>query len=127
MDGAALGQRFSRSLRLRRSREFRAVFDGGRSASDGRLIVYARPRDGTGPPRLGLVIGRKFGNSPQRNQWKRRVREAFRTSRERLPRGHDLVVLPARRGQVPGAGEIARSLERTAARAAESYRRRGPR
>jgi ribonuclease P protein component len=125
--GDHTGQGFPRPLRLRRSGEFRDVFDRGRSSSDARLIVYARPREEGRPARLGLVIGRRFGNSPARNAWKRRVREAFRLTRDRLPAGHDLVVLPARGGQVPGAREIERSLVRVAARAADAYRRRGPR
>ena len=83
--------------------------------------MYARPRDEVGPCRLGLVVNRKFGNSPARNLFKRRVREAFRTRKESLPQGHDLLVLPARPGQVPGFEEIASSLVLTAGRAARAF------
>lgn len=119
--------RFPRSLRLLRRRDFRRVFDGGRSRSDGDLIVYARPREEGGPARLGLVVGRKFGPAVLRNAVKRRYREAFRIAGPRLPEGHDLVVLPARPGRVPSQPEAEESLIRTAARAAKAYAEQGPR
>jgi ribonuclease P protein component len=72
------------------------------------------------------VVNRRFGNSPARNLFKRRVREAFRTNKDRLPSSHDLLVLPARPGQVPGFEEIAGSLTESATRAARAYVTRGP-
>ncbi|MHC4473097.1 MAG: ribonuclease P protein component [Planctomycetota bacterium] len=122
-----MDQRFPKGLRLLRPNEFRTVFDRGRSRSDGRLVVYARPRDEGGATRLGLVVGRRFGPSHLRNTWKRRVREAFRTSREVLPEGHDLVVLPAANGAVPGFAETVESLVEAARGAAGAYARSGPR
>lgn len=119
--------RFPRSLRLPGRRDFRRVFDGGRSRSDGNLIVYARPREEGGPTRIGLVVGRKFGPAVLRNAWKRRFRETFRLARPRLPEGHDLVVLPARGGRVPPPPEAEESLVRTAARAARAFAEQGPR
>jgi ribonuclease P protein component len=44
--------------------------------------------------RLGISISKKFGNSPQRNHFKRLVREAFRLNRHRLLEGFDIVVKP---------------------------------
>jgi ribonuclease P protein component len=107
--------------------EFRAVFDHGRSRSDAHFIVYARPHDRGPDPRLGLVVGRRFGDAVLRNALKRRIRETFRCHRSRLPVGHDLVLLPAGRGTVPETGEAAESLVRLAAAAAAEYVRRGPR
>ena len=102
------------------------MFDRGRSSSDGRLVVYARPRDEPGPTRLGLVVGKRFGPAHRRNLFKRRVREAFRTQRTKLPEGHDLVVLPGKAGDSVGYGEIAESLLVSARRAAKAYAARGP-
>ena len=117
-------------MRLLSRPQFRRVFDRGRSRGDQRLIVYACPRpegEEDETPRLGLTVGGKFGNSPLRNLFKRRVREAFRLNRSRLPIGHDLVVLPVGRGSVPDFADIEQSLIRLATQAAEYLKRKGMR
>ena len=122
-----MSQRFPRSARLLNSWQFRRVFDRGRSRSDRLLIVYVCPREeGEEGTRLGLVVGRRYGNSPKRNAWKRRVREAFRARRPGLPPDHDLVVLPVGRGEVPQTAKVAESLVRVAQVAAQAYVAKGP-
>ena len=54
-------------------------------------MSWARGRLPT--PRLGLVVSKKVGRSPQRNRVKRLVREWFRVSRHRLDDPWDLVVI----------------------------------
>jgi ribonuclease P protein component len=46
-----------------------------------------------------LSVSKKSGNSPQRNYWKRSIREAFRLNRDQMPRGIDLVVRPQKGAQ----------------------------
>jgi len=67
--------------------------DNGLRATDQRITLWALP-NGLAHPRLGLVVGRKHGNSPQRNRIKRLFREAFRLSQHELPAGFDLVCTP---------------------------------
>jgi ribonuclease P protein component len=52
--------------------------------------------------RLGIVVTKKIGNSPQRNRIKRLCRECFRTWPELVPDGIDLVVIARN-----GAAELA--------------------
>ncbi len=121
---------FPPAMRLLSRPQFRRVFDRGRSRGDRRLIVYVCPREEPGPdhfPRLGLTVSGKFGNSPLRNRFKRRVREAFRLNRSRLPAGHDLVVLPVGRGAAPDYADIEQSLVRLAGEAADLLRLKGMR
>ena len=125
--GRTGGNRFPRLLRLCRRAEFRAVFDRGRSRSDGRLIVYALCRDDGGPTRLGMAVARRYGNAPERNLLKRRLREAFRTNAVRLPPSTDLVVLPSAAADGSGFPALESSLIRTAGAAAALYRKKGPR
>jgi len=109
-------QRFRREYRIRSSRDFRRAYQRRASASDQWLLVFAHPND-TAHPRLGLSVSRKVGGAVVRNRWKRLIREAFRLSRERLPKGVDLVVIP-RQGVDPSLADLIQSLPRVARRAA---------
>jgi ribonuclease P protein component len=85
----------ARRRRLSRSAEFDRVYREGRSHAGRNLVLYSFPRE-TGDdtdPRLGLSVGRKVGGAVERNKVKRLLREAFWQSEERLPAGHDFVVV----------------------------------
>src|SRR2546421_2699224 len=83
-----------RRRRLSRSAEFDRVYRDGRSHAGRHLVLYSFPREGDDePPRLGLSVGRKVGGAVERNKVKRLLRAAFWQSEERLPPGHDFVVV----------------------------------
>jgi ribonuclease P protein component len=86
-----------RRSRLSRSRDFDAVYRHGRSVSSRYLVLYsfARPAgDEEGePPRLGLAVSRKTGGAVERNQVKRRLREAFERLADDLEPSHDYVLI----------------------------------
>jgi ribonuclease P protein component len=89
--------------RLTHKREFDAVYNGKARKSPpnphspgAAFTVFAIPNT-LGHCRLGLSVGKRIGNAPQRNAFKRRIREAFRLARPRwdsapAPMGLDLVV-----------------------------------
>ncbi|WP_233216556.1 ribonuclease P protein component [Blastopirellula marina] len=115
-------QRFPATLRLKKPGEFDAVFTRRSSAGNGWLVVYAA-RSGLDQPRMGLVVAKKkIGNAVQRNRWKRRLREAFRLNRQKLPRGFDLVVLPQSK-QHPTFAALESALVQLAHRAARKWKR----
>jgi len=101
--------RLRRSDRLLRSRDFQRVARAGRRRASRYFVVLLAPScgaksdeelpPGSGPRRnrLGITVSRKVGRSVVRNRIKRCVREWFRSSREQLGSGLDLVVI-ARRG-----------------------------
>jgi len=63
----------------------------GRKAHTRNLILFVAARD-FGEPRLGLAVGRKVGNAPVRNRWKRLIREVFRQKLKDLLPDTDVVV-----------------------------------
>jgi ribonuclease P protein component len=114
-------QRFSVAHRLRKTPEFERVYQRRRSASDGRLLVFACEND-VEHPRMGMSVSRKVGGAVQRNRWKRLLREAFRLSQLELP-GVDLVVIP-RVPVPPSRAALMDSLVRLSCQAACKLHRR---
>ncbi|MCB9895082.1 MAG: ribonuclease P protein component [Planctomycetes bacterium] len=75
--------------------QFDVVFEKGRSAGNKRIVMHWLANE-LGHPRLGLVVSTRFGNAVQRNRFKRRVREIFRTHKNEIG-ARDVVVLPSKR------------------------------
>jgi len=84
---------FPRRMRLLRPADFSRVYDTRQSASVGSLVLYAAVnRDDPSAVRVGLSVSRRIGSAVVRNRWKRRLREAFRAVRARLPAGSDSAI-----------------------------------
>ncbi|MFM7205331.1 MAG: ribonuclease P protein component [Planctomycetaceae bacterium] len=102
---------FSRRCRLLRPADFSRVYDTRQSAAAGPLVLYAAVNRGDpAGVRLGLSVSRRIGSAVVRNRWKRRLREAFRTIRARLPAGNDFVIV-VRSGTAPAGAAGARQIE----------------
>jgi ribonuclease P protein component len=83
-----------RRRRLSGSGEFDRVYRDGRSHASRYLVLYSFPRaEASEGPRLGISVGRKVGGAVDRNRVKRLLREAFWAADERLPDGHDFVLV----------------------------------
>jgi len=88
--------RAGKTLRLKNSREISRMFREGFRARDRRLTLIASPRDAgpETPSRVAAAVSSRHGRAVARNRVKRLCREAFRTSRDRLPAGWDFVMMP---------------------------------
>lgn len=82
---------FRRRHRISLANDFRAIYAGRTSEARGPLRFHARAT-ALAHPRLGLSVGRRFGNAVVRNRIKRLLREAFRLEQHALPPGIDLVI-----------------------------------
>ena len=113
--------RFRPADRLLKSRNFTRTQKRGRRLRSKNFVISLASRDPAedargseagvpGGRRLGITVSRKVGNSVVRNRVKRRIREWFRTSRDGLDDGIDLVVI-ARSGAAEQSGpSICREL-----------------
>jgi len=88
-----------KSTSLTASPEFERVYRGG-SVYRGRLFSVHVLANTTGKLRLGLSVSKKVGSAVKRNKVRRRLKEVFHSSVERLSGDLDFVI-SAR----PAAGE----------------------
>jgi ribonuclease P protein component len=90
------GRPDARRRRLSRSGDFDRVYREGNSRGNRFLVLYSFPRseeEPNGTSRLGLSVGRKVGRAVVRNKVKRAVRQAFWDLGDKIPDGHDYVVV----------------------------------
>jgi len=87
---------FSKEERLRKEREFREVFDHGKSLGGSTVAFYFKPNQ-LGFPRAGFIVSKKVSKKAvERNRAKRLMREVFRLNKHKL-KPYDLIFI-ARKG-----------------------------
>ncbi|MBI4562964.1 MAG: ribonuclease P protein component [Candidatus Rokubacteria bacterium] len=89
MPGRSGAHGIPRTERLRRREEFQAVFHLGKRIERPSVLLFWRGWDG--PRRVGFAVTRQVRGAARRNRVRRRLREAYRVSREGLPTGLQLV------------------------------------
>ena len=90
-DRVAVRHTFLKQERIRRRKDFLAIYYKGSKSAHGGLAMHALAT-GRVHTRLGLSVGRKFGGAVERNRIKRRLREIFRLCKHELKPGHDVVI-----------------------------------
>ena len=85
---------FPQSVRLRRRAEFLKVQERGQKIQADCFLALVLPNQRPdGLTRAGFTVSTKVGNAVVRNRIRRRLRELFRTRRESLPKGLDMVLI----------------------------------
>ena len=99
---------FPRKLRLLRTAEYHRVYKQRYSVASGPLIIYgAEQTISLSHPRIGISVSRRVGNAVVRNQWKRRLREAFRQVRCKVALTSIDVIVVVRATGKPAVGQKA--------------------
>ena len=119
-------RRLPRTARMLSPADFARVYAMRRSAAAGPLVMYAAAQESPGVARIGFSVSRRIGNAVIRNRWKRRLREAFRRVRGKIPMGFDFVVVVRSGLPQPGAAGLERTAASLAALAARAVGRSGP-
>lgn len=102
---------FSKKYRLRRQKEFEAVYKKG-TKKVGRFVIIYHLENELGYPRVGISVSKKVGKSAVRNRWKRLIREAFRLNRHLLP-SWDIVIVVKRGYKKPKYKEVEEDILNT--------------
>ena len=85
---------------IKENREFRRMYSKGKSGVSPYLVVYCR-KNRREYNRLGITVGVKLGHAVVRNRIRRRLREIFRLSQDRMKQGYDIIIVA--RGRSVGA------------------------
>ena len=83
------------SIFLRSHREIQVVKQEGRRISTALFNLLAHKMDDA-PSRVGIIVGKRFGNAVRRNRVKRVFRELVRYSYSELVPGRGVLVFPKR-------------------------------
>lgn len=81
-----------RAVTLKENYEFRRLYQRGKSAAGGTMVVYCR-KNRLGRNRLGLTASTKLGHAVVRNRCRRRLREVYRLNTPQLRQGYDMILV----------------------------------
>ncbi|HPP69248.1 MAG TPA: ribonuclease P protein component [Pseudothermotoga sp.] len=82
-----------RAERLRHAKDFDRVFRQGKVLqSDFFTVMFVE--NGLDYNRIAVMVKKKFGKAHDRNKVRRWVKEAYRTMKNELAKGFDLIILP---------------------------------
>lgn len=99
-------------LTLRKQRDFSKVYNRGKSRGS-RFVVVLYRKNNLDFTRTAFVSSKKVGNSVERNRARRLMKEAYRTLRERVKSGYDIVFVA--RNTITGSKsqEVQKVMEKT--------------
>ena len=85
-----------KNFRVKREKDFKAIFKEGTSFANRKFVVYPLENQ-KNHFRVGLSVSKKLGNAVARNQIKRRIRHIIQNAKGSLVEDVDFVVI-ARKG-----------------------------
>ena len=95
---------FSKSNRLLKKKDFIRVLSSKKKLIGKNLVINILLT--SKQSKLGLTVTSSFGKSNERNLFKRRAREAFRTILPKFPKNFEIIIYPKKRAKTLEAFEI---------------------
>lgn len=89
---------FKKEMHIRKKWEFRKIYSIG-SKYYGRYVCFQYILKQNSNSKLGLTVSKKYGNAIQRNFFKRRMRELFRTLNPTFEKSIHVNILPLNIGK----------------------------
>ena len=100
---------FMKILKLKENRDFRRVYNKGKSYVSPYFVVYIN-KNRFSDVRLGITAGKKIGNAVKRNRAKRVITAAFSTICPRIITGYDFVIVARTKILTVKSTEVTSSL-----------------
>jgi ribonuclease P protein component len=105
-----------RAERLRGRKRIGRLFEAGSRGAAGKAVARA-VANAEGANRLAAIAGKGLGTAVRRNRMRRRIRAAYRQTKDKLPQGWDVAII-ARPGLLEAAwGDAKRDVILAAERA----------
>lgn len=82
-----------RLFTLKKNKEFRRVFNNGRSIANTYLVLYHRSIPGAQGVRFGFSVSKKIGNAVRRNRVRRRLKEICRLNQHKMREGFEVIII----------------------------------
>lgn len=97
--------------RLKKEKEFEAVFKGGRTIKGGNIFLRYLA-NGTGKTKVGFVVSKKVSKlAVKRNKVKRRMREIVRIRKEEIKEGLSIIFIALPSAVNADYGEMEKDIE----------------
>ncbi len=103
--------------RLKRTRDFAAVREQGKSVTGRCLILATRPRPDSPRPHAGFTTTKRIGNAVTRNRVRRRLRAIVREFYPSLTVTHDIVTIAKWPAVKADFAELRKEWQRLASKA----------
>ena len=100
-----------RAVTLKENYEFRRLYQKGKSAVGGGMVVYCR-KNKLDHNRLGLTASVKLGHAVVRNRCRRRLREVYRLEKPQLKTGYDIILVARSRTATAPWPELQKQFRR---------------
>lgn len=99
-----------KELRIKKNKEFQAVFKKGKSFANRQFVIYVLPKESQQEFRVGLSVSKKIGNAVKRNKIKRWIRRCFHELKSDITESNDFIVIARKPVSDMDFHEIKKSL-----------------
>lgn len=77
---------------LRNQKDFSSIYKRGKSVGDRCVVVFYR-KNGLDYSRTAFLASKKVGNSVVRNRGRRLMKESYRSLKDQIPAGYDMIFI----------------------------------